>query len=138
MYSIFRSTVGECCNICIIPICQYPHILFADGRRKKVDGLEDLICGPGVVWVAVQSMDENNTIIFGCQYSFSDRSIQYFTATIMEGDEGVLNNRVCSSVYLYRRLSAGFENQSCTDVPVTPNCLTWVVVSSMFQVIWRQ
>jgi len=24
------------------------------------------------------------------------------------------------------------------DVPVTPNCLTWVVVSSMFQVIWRQ
>jgi hypothetical protein len=64
VYLVLGSSVGEDTDIGVISVCQNTYMLLFEGGGEEVCRPEGfrLVCGPCVMRVTVQAMDEDNAV----------------------------------------------------------------------------
>lgn len=73
VYLIFRHSICECCDICIVAVGQDSGLLVFESSREQVGGPKDIGFGggPSIQRVAVQAMNEDHVDKrVGCRVDF--------------------------------------------------------------------
>lgn len=62
--AVFGGTVCEGSHIRVVAVCQNAHPRSSQEVRKDVNWPKDvpILAGPGIFWVAVQTMNEDDTV----------------------------------------------------------------------------